>query len=67
MLTIKFNGQEFVLDEGSTVRDLMERQEITCENTIASVSDKIINPDQYAATVLNDGDVVDLMSFVGGG
>ncbi|MBI1338611.1 sulfur carrier protein ThiS [bacterium] len=61
------NGNEFLVDGGSTVADLL-RQLGAPERGVAIERNRQIVPrSQHEATVLCDGDRIEIVQFVGGG
>ena len=63
-ITIKLNGSEERIPEGSTLADLYAKYKAV-NRLVAEVNGEIIyEPSRY---VLKEGDVVEIVSFVGGG
>ncbi len=64
MITV--NGCE--LDgEGMSVAELVEGQGYKKERVAVELNEQIVPKAEYEATVLRDGDSVEIVSFVGGG
>ncbi len=64
-LTINGNGTE--LQDGLTVKGLLECLEIEPARVAVEVNLKIIRKDDFHRLVLKDGDSVEIVNFVGGG
>ena len=65
-LTVAGNKKEY--EEGLTVRKLIELENV--ENPMyvtVTVNDEFIKSDEIETTVLNDGDTVEFLYFMGGG
>ncbi|MGX8711964.1 sulfur carrier protein ThiS [Clostridium sp. KNHs216] len=53
---------------GLTVAQLIEREQVeTPEYVTVSVNDEFIQRDTFSETVLQDGDIVEFLYFMGGG
>lgn len=65
-LTVTGNKKEYA--DGLTVAKLLEQEQVkTPEYVTVSVNDAFIPSGAFAETVLNDGDNVELLYFMGGG
>ncbi len=63
-ITIKLNGKDEKLPEGSTLADLYAKYKAV-NRIVGEVNGEIVyEPSKH---VLEDGDVVEIVSFVGGG
>lgn len=63
-LTVNGNATE---TQGSTVRELLDEMRILPERVAVEVNLSIIKKADFASLRLNDGDKVEIVSFVGGG
>ncbi len=63
---VKVNGKELDIS-GMTVKALLEQQGYDCTRVAVELGEEIVPKAQYADTVLQDGDAVEVVSFVGGG
>jgi len=66
-MNITVNGQTESVPGAKTIQSFLESKGLKVDQVIVAVNDDVIEVGNYAATNLNDGDTVDLMSFVGGG
>ena len=64
---IKVNGQEEVLIENLTIQDYISRRGYRPNRIAVGRNGKIVPKREYADTVLEDGDQIEIVSFVGGG
>ena len=64
MLTI--NGEETEA-AGRTVADYLSSAGFTLARVVVEINESIVPKDRYAETVLNDGDHVEIVCFMGGG
>ena len=64
---IKVNGQEEVLTENLTIQDYISRLGYRTNRIAVERNGKIVPKREYADTVLEDGDQIEIVSFVGGG
>ena len=65
-LHIRVNGEERTVDAGDTVQGLLRALEIT-ESRIAVELNRTVLPRDRYITELQDGDVLEIVTFVGGG
>ena len=67
MITIELNGQQQPLSPGSTVNDLLAIIGSDGKSVAVLVNDRIIRPESRALHQLQEGDLVELLVFAGGG
>ena len=66
-LVININGGRRELPDGATVSDLLELLKIVPERVVVEVNLNILKRAEHASTVLQEGDQVEIVHFVGGG
>ncbi|MCM3595204.1 sulfur carrier protein ThiS [Metabacillus idriensis] len=67
-MTLKVNGSMIDLQSSvHTVQDLLAFYEVSNKIVIVEHNSEIIAKEEYAKTVINDGDVLEIVHFVGGG
>ena len=64
---ITINGQNRDISPGLTLHDLVLSMNLDPAVVVAELNHDIVPGAQFAATVLRDGDRLELLSFVGGG
>jgi len=64
---IKLNNRDFQWEEGMTVEDIMKIKKFSYSRIIVKVNDKHIEQEDYATTVVNDGDDVKMIHLLAGG
>jgi sulfur carrier protein len=65
-MTIKLNGEDLQISCG-TVAELLTEMEIPRQGVAVEVNLKIIKKTDYDSCALNEGDVIEIVNFVGGG
>ena len=65
-MTVKVNGDMRDLPDGETVRALIARYQLTPEKVAIELNKRLLRGEKYD-TPLNDGDEVEIVTFVGGG
>ncbi len=65
MITI--NGTPLIQAEGSTLLELLQKQNYRTERVAVELNGEIIPKAAFGQTVLKDGDQLEVVSFVGGG
>ena len=63
---IKINGED-VNREEVLLLDYLQEQNYSLKRIVVECNEKIVHRDQYEAFMLHAGDVVEIVSFVGGG
>lgn len=66
-MKITLNGNETDIGDRTTVSALLENLEIEPARVAVEVNLNIVRKCDYAGHVLNDGDSVEIVNFVGGG
>ena len=66
-MTIQLNGEPRTLKEAVTVGALLRSLNLQCDKVAVEVNLEILDKQDFEARGLQDGDQVEIMSFVGGG
>ena len=66
-MTIVVNGKPMELSDGLTIDGLLSHLDIKREYTAVAVNREIAPKSSYAATVLCDGDKIEIVRPMGGG
>ena len=66
-LKIQLNGEDKDVVPGASVRQLLETLGIDVKRIAVEVNREVIRRKDHDTHVLNDGDVVEIVTFVGGG
>lgn len=66
VMKVRLNGQEYETD-AKTVMALLKELNIHPERVAVELNLKIIRKRDYGNTEINDGDTIEVVSFVGGG
>ena len=66
-MTITLNGEKKVIPDNSTVQGLLEYLQIKHQRVAVERNEMIVKKDRYAETVLAEGDMLEVVSFMGGG
>ena len=66
-MQVRVNGQIQLLADGMTVSQLLERLAAKRDGTAVEVNREIVPRSRHAERDLKDGDIVEIVTFVGGG
>ncbi|MFN3190177.1 MAG: sulfur carrier protein ThiS [Aureliella sp.] len=66
-ISIQFNGQSLDLPADATVRQLLEHVKMRSQLVAVEINMEIIPKDNHASHRLQSGDVVEVVTLVGGG
>jgi sulfur carrier protein len=66
-VTIQLNGERYEVPEPLTVDALLTRLEIDGRRVAVEVNEYVVKKAAYANTLVAEGDVVEVVNFVGGG
>ncbi|KMQ49709.1 thiamine biosynthesis protein ThiS [Chitinispirillum alkaliphilum] len=64
---ICLNGNEVSVENGSTVLDIILSRSIEPTQVVVELNGKILERSQFAHTSPDEGDVLEILRFVGGG
>jgi sulfur carrier protein len=68
MITVILSGKKKNYEKGTTVAKLLELENVEMPEYVSvSINDEFVRSDSFSQTVLNDGDTVELLYFMGGG
>ncbi|MGN0293629.1 MAG: sulfur carrier protein ThiS [Lachnospiraceae bacterium] len=65
MITV--NGKELTPEQPVTVAEYLEANQYQVNRIAVELNYEILPKSSYASTVLKDGDILEIVSFVGGG
>ena len=66
-MKIRINGEEREIAGGLDVAGLLEELKIRPGRVVIELNRNIVPRETYAATLLNEGDALEIVHFVGGG
>lgn len=66
-MQITVNGKQHDFVSGSTISDVVAALEVKTDRIATELNLSVIPKAKYAETELNDGDKLEIVSFVGGG
>ena len=66
-MKIKVNGEEREVASATTLEQLIQSLGLESKVMAAAVNMEIVKQDAWGKAVLNDGDTIELLDFVGGG
>ena len=64
---IKLNNKDFPWEEGLTIEKIMKIKKFTFPKIIVKVNGMYIEKEDYATTIVNDGDNVEMIHLLAGG
>lgn len=64
---IILNGKPETVQSGSTIAQLLETKGVNPARVAVELNRRILRREEYDSTCLGDGDVVEVVTFVGGG
>jgi thiamine biosynthesis protein ThiS len=66
-MTVQINGEKKEFKEGTSVATLLEELGIRPGRVVVELNRDVVARDAHGATVLQEGDAVEIVHFVGGG
>lgn len=66
-MKIKLNGKDTETPEGYKITDLLKLHSLLGKPLVVELNGAIVKNDQYGATILAEGDVLEIVRLVGGG
>ena len=67
MIQVKVNGEDKAVDQESTVRQLLEHLGMQGKPVAVEINKTLIPRKQHETMVIQAGDVIEIVTFVGGG
>jgi sulfur carrier protein len=66
-MRVLLNGEQTELADGVTVRDLIAELDLTKKRVAVEINREIVAREEFAARAIREGDVVEIVHFIGGG
>lgn len=66
-IEVEVNGKKEEVEQGKTVQALLEERKINPRAVAVEVNSKLIEAEKYETTVLNNGDQIEFLYYMGGG
>jgi thiamine biosynthesis protein ThiS len=66
-MEITFNGKQRELPGSISIQELLDQLKLDCQQVVVEHNQKIIPRQRLDGTMLNDGDTLEVIHFVGGG
>lgn len=67
VMTISLNGEKREIPDGLTIRGLLELLHIQPQRVAVELNESIVKKDNYGSTTIKSGDILEVVSFMGGG
>lgn len=67
LMIVQINGEKKEIRAGLTVAALLEELGIRAGRVVVELNRDIVSRDHHSATLLKEGDAVEIVHFVGGG
>ncbi len=64
---VTLNGKPTTLAEGATVRSLLDGLELAPVRVAVEINEDLVPRRTFDRTVIREGDIVEIVTFVGGG
>ncbi len=65
-MNISVNGTEVDFDKGN-ILSLLDRYSIKPDSVVVERNGEIVHRETYSESIVNDGDTIEIVKFVGGG
>jgi thiamine biosynthesis protein ThiS len=66
-MRVRVNGQDVELEAGMDLEHLIKSYRLKMDQVVVELNRKVPPKSAYAATLLKDGDEVEIVKFLGGG
>lgn len=64
---MRINGVQKQYPSGLTISEMLVRENFEKERVAVELNEEIVSKDDYDTTVIKDTDVIEVVSFMGGG
>jgi sulfur carrier protein len=61
------NGERYTFEEDMSIKEMLESFELKSSRIVVELNKKIVSKNDHETTFLRDGDVIEVVQFVGGG
>ena len=66
-MQIQLNGENFVLEEDMNINDFLKKLTIDKNKVAIELNKNVVPKNSYSNTVITNKDVVEIVTFIGGG
>ncbi|HDS30225.1 MAG TPA: sulfur carrier protein ThiS [Firmicutes bacterium] len=66
-ITCRINGEDYILDEGTTLVDFLDSKNIPTGAVVVEMNRKVLPRGQYDGVLLSDNDSLEIVQVIGGG
>ena len=66
-MQIQLNGESFILEEDININDFLKKLTIDKNKVAIELNKNVIPKNSYSNTVITNKDVVEIVTFIGGG
>jgi thiamine biosynthesis protein ThiS len=66
-MNITLNGEKKEIPDNITISGLLELLDIQQQRVAVELNSEIVKKDRYALTIINEGNVLEVVSFMAGG
>lgn len=66
-MDITLNGKPRSLATGTSIAELLNQLQLDCQQVVVENNRRIVSRQRHADTILQDGDCIEVVHFVGGG
>jgi len=66
-LTIKLNGENYIVENKINLKDFLDQRLKDTDKIVVEHNYSLVNKEKWGKIALNDGDIVEVLRFVGGG
>ena len=66
-MNISLNGKETEIKKSMTISELIRQKNLKPEKLVIEYNREILSREKWSDTVLEDGDKIEMLGFVGGG
>jgi sulfur carrier protein len=66
-MQIQLNGENFVLEEDMNINDFLKKLTIDKNKVAIELNKNVVPKNSYSNTVITNKDVIEVVTFIGGG
>ncbi|NIS75790.1 MAG: sulfur carrier protein ThiS [Deltaproteobacteria bacterium] len=66
-MVLIINGERYVFEEDVSVMEMLEILDVKHSRVAVELNKKIVRKSEFETTLLSNGDMIEVVSFVGGG
>lgn len=66
-MKLTINGEQMHLEDGTSVTGYLQQEKYHPDIVVVELNERIIPKEEHESTILQEGDILEIVTFMGGG